>query len=346
MAAPLWVELIVLQSIIGYCFAIANGSIGIYNIKDLNLMKGDIVTVKAHKLFGRIESTLFYAITVQCIMMMIPGGILNPGFYNIGSTAGIHVIIGGISGNILFGIKFVNAAFRKNTIYKYGQILGPIGFIGWSLPHWTSLVNYYFYAVPVHQLPIFIIPKNFIISAILPIPIGLCLFLTVLVYKGGAKGQKRFDIHQIAFILHGITFGYERAARDLLGEPALFKYVVPKTYQFLETMMHFMGFDIRELESMNLNEAMDEFMKRAAKINMAEKIKVKWKSDKIFEVESINCSTAIVRSSIKPEELENAICPWAIIAATIVNKITNKDLEIEPSEFNEIGAKTTLKIKD
>ena len=34
------------------------------------------------------------------------------------------------------------------------------------------------------------------------------------------------------------------------------------------------------------------------------------------------------------------------MAATIVNKITNKDLEIEPSDFNEIGAKSRLTIKE
>jgi len=33
-----------------------------------------------------------------------------------------------------------------------------------------------------------------------------------------------------------------------------------------------------------------------------------------------------------------------ILAATIVNAITGKDLELGESEFNEIGAKTRLKI--
>jgi len=47
---------------------------------------------------------------------------------------------------------------------------------------------------------------------------------------------------------------------------------------------------------------------------------------------------------MKPTELTNSICPWGILAATIVNALTGKNIEIEPSQFNEIGAKSKLKI--
>ncbi len=339
----LWVELLILQTLIGYCFVIANDSIGLYNIRDLNNMKGDLTFVKAHKLIGRIETVFFYAITVQCLLMIVPW---KAAFTDITSTVGIHFMIGGIVGNALFGTKFVIAAFKKNLIYKYGQIIGPIGFVGWSFAHWTALINYYYHVVPAMSPEIHFIPSSFLFAAILPIPIGICIFLIVLVRRGSAAGKSRFSVHQLAFILHGITFGYEGAAKELLGTPALFKYVVPKTYEFLEKMMYLIGFDMKALESMNLNQAMDEFLKRAAAIGMAEKIKVKWESDRIFTVESINCSTSKVRSAMKTEELINAVCPWAIIAASIANKITGKNLEMEPSEFNEIGAKTRLKITD
>ena len=63
MGMLLWVELLILQTIIGYCFVIANDCIGIYNIRDLNNMKGDLTFVKAHKWIGRIETLFFYAIT-------------------------------------------------------------------------------------------------------------------------------------------------------------------------------------------------------------------------------------------------------------------------------------------
>ena len=33
----LWVELLIIQTLVGYCFVIANDIIGIYNVKDLNL---------------------------------------------------------------------------------------------------------------------------------------------------------------------------------------------------------------------------------------------------------------------------------------------------------------------
>jgi hypothetical protein len=348
--ALLWAELLVLQTIIGYCFVIANVSIGLYNIRDLNNMKGDILFVKWHKHFGRIETFFYFVISLQCILMVvIPKG-FDPFFqiesYNTGTVFGIHNMIGGIVSFILFMTKIIIAFFKKNTIYRYGQIFGPIGFIGWSFGFWTALTVYYEGILRMTtEIPSNIAPTDFWVAGFLPFPIGLCMFMILLTRHGTNARQSRFSVHQIAFILHGITFGYERAARDLLGAPALFKYVVPKTYVFLERMMGTLGLDMKKLEKMNVTEAMEEFMQKASEIKMAEKIKVKWESDHVFTVESINCSTSKVRSVMSKEELTNAICPWAIIAATIVGKITGKTLDIEPSEFNEIGAKTKLTLK-
>ncbi len=47
---------------------------------------------------------------------------------------------------------------------------------------------------------------------------------------------------------------------------------------------------------------------------------------------------------MKPEELINSICPWGLISAAIINKLTGKNIELKPSKFNEIGAKTKLRI--
>ncbi len=348
----LWADLLIFQTLIGYCFVVANESIGLYNIRDLNNMKGDLVFVRAHKLIGWIETTFFYAIAIQCMIMvimfaMVPG--FSDTYVNVTTTTGWHFLIGGIGGSVLFTFKFIVAHFFKDTIYKYGWLIGPIGFLGWSLAHFTSVINYYFLVLPSpgYSITFPVIPQSFIFAVILPIPIGVAIFLGVLAKRGSNEGTNRWSVHQIAFILHGITFGYEGAAKDLLGTPALYKYVVPKTYGFLEKMMEdVLGFNLEELEKMSVNQSLDLFMKKSAEIGMAEKIKIKWHSDKEFSVESINCSTAKVRSVMKPEELENAICPWAIMAAAIVNKSIDKDLEIAASEFNEIGAVTKLTIKD
>lgn len=350
----LWAELLILQTMIGYCFVIANACIGIYNIRDLNNMKGDIVIVKAHKWIGWIESTFFYAITIQCLTMVVLSWIdplvdVSSVYVNVSSTQGWHAMIGGIVGFSLFTFKFTIARHFKDIIYKWGQYIGPIGFVGWSIAHFTSMINFYFMVRPAmgYATIIYVLPQYFVFAVLLPIPIGIAIFLGILVKRGGTEGTDRWSVHQIAFILHGITFGYEGAAKELLGTPALFKYVIPKSYKFLEKMMEdVLGFNLEELERMNVNEALDIFMKKSAEIGMAEKIKIKWLSDKDFIVESVNCSTAKVRSVMDPEELENAICPWAIMAAAIVNKSIGKDLEIAASEFNEIGALTKLSIKE
>jgi len=282
----LWVELLIVQTIIGYCFVVANGLIGIYNIRDLSNMKGDIVLVKAHKRIGWTETTFFYCIAIQCLTMvfMALSGGGTPPFLSVGNTSGMHFWIGGIVGGTLFSFKFFIAHFKKDIIYKYGQFIGPIGFTGWSLAHWTSMVNYFFF-YPGESI---FLPKttfSYIVAALIPFSIGTAIFLGVLVKKGGDSAAGRWSVHQIAFILHGITFGYEGAAKDLLGTPALYKYVIPKTYGFLEKMLKdVLGFDIKELEKMNLNKALDAFTKKSAEIGMAEKLKIKWESDRVFTI--------------------------------------------------------------
>ena len=119
-------------------------------------------------------------------------------------------------------------------------------------------------------------------AAILPFPIGIAMFLGVLAAHGRTGSENRFSIHQIAFILHGITFGYEKTARDLLGSPALFQYVIPKTYAFLTKLMDVMGLEIAKLQGMNVTDAMEEFMKKAAQIGMAEKIVIHWEDSRSF----------------------------------------------------------------
>lgn len=338
--ADLWTELLILQTIIGYCFVIANACIGLYNIRDLNRMKGDITIVRAHKWIGRIETIFFIVVTIQCILMipMFPTASL----FDSARLVGYHTIYGGIIASILFGTKAVIAYGKKDVIYKYGQYLGPMGFVGWSIAFFTGIQFLDWFT----EEQLVILPKSYFWAIFVPIITGLMIFFGVLAISGTSKKENRFSVHQIAFILHGITFGYERAARDLLGAPALSKYVVPQTYVFLEKMMGILGLDLKELEKMNVNDAMNLFMKKAATIKMAEKIKIDWEKENIFTVESINCSTSRVRSAMSKEDLNQAVCPWAIMAATIVGRITGKNLEIEPSEFNEIGAKTRLTIKE
>lgn len=350
MSLQIWTELMILQTIIGYSFALANEFIGLYNIKDLNLMKGDFIFVKYHKRYGWIELSLFYVLFAQCMYALYLHIIAADPYLLIPSGVWAHTWIGGLIATILVTFKFIVARFKKDQIYLYGMYIGPIGFLGWSLAHWTSLFNFYYIVVPAWTLlgisPL-IVPDSFIWAAIIPFIIGSGLFLLVLFRRGSRMKEKaRFAFNQIAFLLHGVTFGYEKSAKDLLGTPAIFKYVIPRTYEFIEKMMAMSGFDMKKLEKMNLPDALKEFMKMAERIGMAEKIKIKWESDKSFTIESVNCSTAQVRSVMTKEELTNAVCPWAIFAASIANKITGKELKMEPSDFNEIGAITKLTLTD
>ena len=350
MLLELWVELMILQTIIGYSFALANEFIGLYNIRDLNRMKGDFEIVKFHKRFGWVEISLFYALFIQCMYMLYAHLVAGDPNLFIPSGVWAHTWIGGLIASIMVTFKFIIARFNKNKIYLAGQYIGPIGFFGWSLAHWTSLYNFYFVVLPswnsIDKVAS-IVPNSFLWAAIIPLIVGLGLFVFVL-YKRGTEMKKksRFAFNQIAFLLHGVTFGYEKSAKELLGTPALFKFVIPRTYEFIEKMMTMSGLNMRKLEKLSLSDALKEFMEMAEKIGMAEKVKIKWESDKSFTVESVNCSTAQVRSVMTKEELTHAICPWAIFAASIANRITGKQLRMEPSEFNEIGALTKLTLID
>ena len=105
----LWIELMILQTLIGYSFVIANALIGLKNIKDLNNMKGDMIIIKFHRWFGRIEGSLFYALFIQCIYMLFAHMIVNdPNLYRP-SSVWAHAWIGGFVASVLVTLKILIA---------------------------------------------------------------------------------------------------------------------------------------------------------------------------------------------------------------------------------------------
>lgn len=333
-------------STIGFSFAFHNALLGFSRIK--NLKEWSLIEIKAHKLCGRIAGIIFYILAALCIYFAtIPR--LNPD--RIGElfdgTVMWHTFVGGVVAFILFTIKIYFARWKKDTIYSKGKIIGPIGVAGWGLAYFTSNIDFYFFVNPTMGLPTPEIMPTFIVSIIYSLLLGTAMYAAVKVYNYKRFGLvSKESLHGVAMILHGIAFGYEGSAKELVGAPVLYKYVFPKTYEFLNRYAERIGLDMEELQKHNLNEAMEIAMKKFAEIGMAEKLKINWVSENEFTIESVNCSTAVVRSYMKPEELSNSICPWGLLSATIIHKLTGKDIQLEPSEFNEIGAKTKLRIVD
>lgn len=340
----LWLEILILQNLIGYSFAIANMFIGSYNIRDLGKMKEDSAITHGHKAFGLIGSFFFYAILLQYIIIIIQEGIINTIFYSNSGPTRVNILTGALLGVILFTIKAFYSIFKKKVIYKYGQILGFFGFIGWSLFYWTVFIKYYSdiinYILPIIGMEI----TQFIFAAILPILIGLCIFLGVLVIRERKSDKGKWISRQITFILHGITFGYEKTANDLLGTPALFRFVVPRTHEFVKKLINGFNLNIDELKQLNVSDAVELFTNKINSIRMSERIKIKWESEKILSIKSINCSTAKIQNIANQNSYNNAICPWAIMIASLINICTGKDLEIGDSEFSNKNAKIRLKI--
>ena len=341
------VHLMMYMSTIGFGMALANAFIGLSHFKSLKELT--LVEIKAHKLNGRIAVSDFYILSIMCIIFgLMP--LLTPERISevFLPTVLFHEIGGGVIAFSLITIKFVIARYKKDFIYDHGRIIGPIGLTGWTLAYFSSNIDFYLHVNPDMGLPNPLLMPNYLISILFSILIGLILFASIKAYNyktyGGVKNQK--NLHGVAMILHGITFGYEGSAKELIGTPVLYKYVFPKTYAFLVRYAESIGLNMEDLKKRNLNEAMHIAMDRFSEIGMAEKIKIDWHSDSEFTVESVNCSTSVVRSLMEPKELENSICPWGILAATIAYTITGKEIEIGYSEFNKIGAKSRLKILD
>ncbi len=340
-------HLMLYLSTIGFGLALHNALIGISNIKNLRDMT--LIEVKAHKWVGRTAVVIFYLLSILCIIFGVfpkfEENEIEDFFY---PTVFWHTFLGGVIAFVLFTTKFYIARYQKDFIYKNGKYIGPIfGLGGWFSAYYTSNIDFYFWVNPELGIPAPYLIPNFVLSFLISAFIGLCMFTFVKYYKlkkyGKTQGKEK--IHGVAMILHGITFGYEGSAKELIGTPVLYKYVFPKTYEFLVRYAEkVIGLNIEELKQHNLNEAMEISMKKFAEIGMAEKIKIEWISENEFSVESVNCSTSVVRSYMKKDELTNSICPWGILAATITYSLTGKDIEISPSEFNEIGAKSKLKI--
>lgn len=349
-SVPNMAEYNIVLAVVGYSFSLANLFIGVSRIKDLNSLKQQLGLVKMHKYFGRVEVILFMTISAICVLypvMMLSQ--MNPGAlwdFSTAPTVSWHNVIGGFLAFGIFLVKIIPAYHFKDAIYKHGHILGPIGFIAWSLGYWTSMINFFYFVVPSNPGFVPVIWPNIGWAVGTSVIVGLILYMYAKQYNLRlVKAPISPSTHGVALILHGISFGYESAAKELVGSPVLYKYVYPYTYKSLDKLNIFLGVDMEELDSMTLNDAIEYYMGKCAEIGMAEKIQVRFKDANTFSVESINCSTAVVRSRIPAEEIKGSICPWALLAASLVNKITGKEVEIEASEFNEIGAKTTCIIK-
>jgi hypothetical protein len=331
---------------IGFGLGLANSLVAISYIRDLNELT--ILEVKFHRNNGRLAAGAFYFMAILCITFgVIP--LLNPEALSefLIPTIFWHTFLGGIVATILFTTKIMVAKFNKDMIYKFGKFIGPIaGFGGYLLAYLTANIDFYFYVNPQVGIPNPVVMPNYLISLMISIFIGVLLFAIVklLKYRTYGKLENKQSLHGVAMILHGISFGYEASAKELVGTPVLYKYVFPKTYEFLERYSEKIGLDLEELKSYNLNEAMRIAMDKFEEIGMAEQLKIDWLSENEFTIESVNCSTAVVRSYMDSKELKNSICPWGILAATIVSALTEKDIEIGASDFNEIGAISKLKI--
>ncbi len=356
------IEFMVQLTVVGYGFSIANMLIGLSSRKDLDQLKAQISLARAHKIYGRAETALFFSLTIQCIMGPIvllvsaeltgalPMVIEQPLFFSY-PTVFFHTFIGGILPFCLFLVKVIPAFANKDLIYKHGMILGPIGFIAWSLAYFTSLVDFYFLVVSDPMISMAIFPNPPILPSMgwtifISISLGIIMYYVARSYNARSSGNISPKTHGVALILHGVSFGYENAAKELVGAPVLYKYVYPYTYKSLDKLAIFLGLNIDDLKNMTVNDALETYMDKCAQIGMAEKIKIRWTSDASFTVESVNCSTAAVRSKIPKEEIKGSICPWALLAASLVNKLTGKDLDIAPSEFSEVGSKTEVKVKE
>jgi hypothetical protein len=264
-------------------------------------------------------------------------------------TIEYHTILGGIIAFGLFLVKVVPAYGNKDRIYKSGQILGPIGLAAWTLGYFTSLIDFFYYWIPEWSGPIPVpqVWPNIFWAVFTSLALSIIFYFNARAYNFKvSKPAISPKTHGVALILHGIAFGYENAAKDLVGSPVLFKYVYPYTYKSLSKLSPFLNIDVADLKHMTVTDALELYMNRCAEIGMAEKIKINWSSEDTFTVESINCSTAVVRSKIPKEDIKGSICPWALLSASLVNMLTGKNLEISPSDFNEIGAKTEVHLKE
>ncbi|HME53171.1 MAG TPA: hypothetical protein VKM55_13195 [Candidatus Lokiarchaeia archaeon] len=340
----------VVLAVFGYGIALANAYIGIASIRDLNGLKQQLGSVKAHKIQGRIESTLFICISTICISYPVRSLLVNDiGSFTEDPTVEFHTFLGGIIAFALFLVKVIPAYGNKDRIYKSGWILGPIGLAAWTLGYFTSLIDFFYYWVPEWSGPI-VVPQvwpNIYWAIISSVALSIILYFNARAYNFKiSKPTLSPKTHGVALILHGIAFGYENATKDLVGSPVFFKYVYPYTYKSLSKLSVFLDLDLNNLKNQTVTDALELYMNRCAEIGMAEKIKINWTSEDTFTVESVNCSTSVVRSRIPPEEIKGSICPWALLSASLINMLTGKNLEIMPSEFNEIGAKTELHLKE
>ncbi len=145
--------------------------------------------------------------------------------------------------------------------------------------------------------------------------------------------------------LHAAMFGYETALVELLGGRGYKTHVFPK---IIETMRRLKDEDplLMELfDAKTPKEAMEKWMDVLKLIGVTKNGQIIDKGNDEYEIQIPDCSLCNPIHQVIDIDTQKGICPMALILISASSLVeTNKQPEIEYSEFMPTGTKTTLKL--
>jgi hypothetical protein len=164
-------------------------------------------------------------------------------------------------------------------------------------------------------------------------------FIPKISLEGTVLSQKGLAQLDVVALFHSVLFSYQTALRDVLGQTAS-SVIIFHAVPTIETIL---GKASPELASaVDADDALRRFAKLLMASGLVERVEVK-EEPAGYTLVVDGCSFAEhVHGLLNPKDVT---CPWGIIAASAVQRISKRSVRMSLSEFSQKGSKTPIELK-
>jgi len=147
---------------------------------------------------------------------------------------------------------------------------------------------------------------------------------------------KKLTQLDVASLFHGVLFAYQKALKDVLGQTPS-SLIAKQAIPIFERIDEKAALGLANTKSPD--KALNKFAKLLMDSELAKKVSLE-KHSQGYNFDVDGCAFAShVHDMLQPKDVT---CPWAIIAMSIVQKTSNRKVEMSLSEFYPEGSKTPI----
>lgn len=154
------------------------------------------------------------------------------------------------------------------------------------------------------------------------------------------KESKTNEFQSTSLLLHLTIFAYQKSYADMVGSgsKAILTLIIPYLSELIKTT----GLPQLSKEK-NIDENMLSYITFVKQGGYIGDVIIKPQGDKAYNFEVKDCGSAHCNHQLFKD---SHICPFAILAASVIYYTTGSQVSIENSEFSDSGSKTLLTLNN